>query len=256
MRHAFLDKYSRLNSVLHRRDPRVKILVFFAFILCVVLTPPAHIRAFFLYFLLLLCLTVLSRIPGRFVLKRSLELMPVVLCISLFVPFGKPGVVIFSVDTWFNRLAVTHTGLLLLWNVLIKAYLSILCSILLTNTTDFVDLLKALERLRLPRILIMILSFMYRYLFVIEDELEKMQFARSSRSVRLHGWSQVRALANMAGVLFLRSYEKAEAVYLAMCCRGYTGQIHTLHNLQLDKGDLYFVSCMFIALTIICMSGV
>jgi len=173
MRHAFLDKYSRLNSVLHRRDPRVKILVFFAFILCVVLTPPAHIRAFFLYFLLLLCLTVLSRIPGRFVLKRSLELMPVVLCISLFVPFGKPGVVIFSVDTWFNRLAVTHTGLLLLWNVLIKAYLSILCSILLTNTTDFVDLLKALERLRLPRILIMILSFMYRYLLLLRMNLKK-----------------------------------------------------------------------------------
>jgi cobalt/nickel transport system permease protein len=255
VKHAFLDEYSRLDSVLHRRDPRVKIGVFFACILFIVLTPAAQIRAFILYFLLLAGLVFASGIPPRFILKRSLEMMPIVLCIAAFVPFAKPGVVMFTINAGFIRLPVTHTGLLLMWNVLIKAYLCIVCSILLINTTDFADLLKAFERLRVPGLLIMIVSFMYRYLFVIEDELERIQIARQSRSFRKDGWLQVKTLANIVGVLFIRSYEKAEAVYTAMCCRGYTGRARTLHAWSLTKNDLYFLAIVIIMLIAIRFNG-
>ncbi|HOU36390.1 MAG TPA: energy-coupling factor transporter transmembrane component T, partial [Candidatus Omnitrophota bacterium] len=153
-------------------------------------------------------------------------------------------------------LPLTHTGLMLMWNVIVKAYLSILCSILLVNTADFVDLLKGFERLRIPRLVVMIVSFMYRYLFVIEDELERMQVARMSRSVRRSGWGLIKTLSNIVGVLFIRSYEKAEKVYLAMCCRGYTGPIRTLHAWRITKNDIYFCAFMLIILMTIRMSGV
>jgi len=256
VRHAFLDEYSRLDSILHRRDPRVKIGVFFACILFIVLTPPEQMRSFFLYFLLLSGLMALSRIPAVFVLRKSLELMPIVFCIAAFIPFYKPGVVIFTLNAGFIRLPLTHTGLMLMWNVIVKAYLSILCSILLVNTADFVDLLKGFERLRIPRLVVMIVSFMYRYLFVIEDELERMQVARMSRSVRRSGWGLIKTLSNIVGVLFIRSYEKAEKVYLAMCCRGYTGPIRTLHAWRITKNDIYFCAFMLIILMTIRMSGV
>jgi len=255
LKHAFLDEYSRLDSVLHRRDPRAKIGVFFLFILFVVLTPAVQIRAFLLYSILLAGLVLASAIPPKFILKKSFEMMPIVFCIAAFVPFAKPGVVMFTINAGFIRLPVTHTGLLLMWNVLIKAYLSIVCSILLINTTDFADLLKAFERLRVPGLLVMIVSFMYRYLFVIEDELERIQTARQSRSFRKNGWLQIRTLANIVGVLFIRSYEKAEVVYTAMCCRGYTGTNRTLHTMALTKNDLYFFALIIIMLITIRFSG-
>jgi cobalt/nickel transport system permease protein len=143
-----------------------------------------------------------------------------------------------------------------MWNVLIKAYLSILCSILLINTTDFTDLLKAFERLGMPRLVVMIISFMYRYFFVIEDEMEKIQLARRSRSWKNHGWRAVRALANIVGVLFIRSYEKAEIVYTAMQCRGYTGQMRTLNTRRFSKADMYFSAAMAILLIMIRFCGV
>jgi cobalt/nickel transport system permease protein len=255
LKHSFIDEYSRLDSVLHRRDPRVKIGVFFTCILFIVLTPAAQIRAFFMYFLLLAGLVCASGIPPRFILKRSLEMMPIVLCIAAFVPFAKPGVVIFTLSAGPVHLPVTHTGLLLMWNVLIKAYLSIVCSILLINTTDFADLLKAFERLRVPGLLVMIISFMYRYLFVIEDELERINLARQSRAFRQSGWLQIKTLANIVGVLFIRSYEKAEVVYTAMCCRGYTGTNRTIHVWRLTKNDLYFLAIVIIILITIRFSG-
>ncbi|HQO37944.1 MAG TPA: cobalt ECF transporter T component CbiQ [Candidatus Omnitrophota bacterium] len=256
MKHAFLDEYSRLDSILHRRDPVAKIIALFACIVFVVLTPPEHMRSFVLYFFVLSCLVAISRVPPLFVMKRSFEMMPIVFCIALFIPFYRSGVAVFSLNIGPARLAVTHTGLLLMWNVLVKAYLSIVCSILLVNTTDFVDLLKGFERLRMPRLLVMIVSFMYRYLFVIEDELEKMQVARASRCAREGGWGQIRTLANIVGVLFIRSYEKAETVYLAMCCRGYTGPVRAMHDWRMTRNDVYFCAFVFIILILIRFSGV
>jgi cobalt/nickel transport system permease protein len=92
-------------------------------------------------------------------------------------------------------------------------------------TTRFSELLKAFEKLGCPKIITMIMSFMYRYIFVIEDELMKMKQAKESRSVGGSGFFHAKALANMLGTLFIRSYERAEAVYLAMCARGFDGDV-------------------------------
>ena len=110
-------------------------------------------------------------------------------------------------------------------NILIKSYLSILCLILLVTTTKFSELLRAFEKLGCPKIITMIMSFMYRYIFVIEDELMKMRQAKESRSVGGSRYFHAKALANMLGTLFIRSYERAEAVYLAMCARGFDGSV-------------------------------
>lgn len=112
---------------------------------------------------------------------------------------------------------------MLLRNILFKAYLSVLCMILLVNTTKFCDLLSGLEKLKFPRIITMILSFMYRYIFVIQDELMKMKQAKECRSISRAKRRDFKAYAFMLGVLFIRSFERAEAVYLAMCSRGFNG---------------------------------
>ncbi|MEK6646908.1 MAG: cobalt ECF transporter T component CbiQ [Candidatus Firestonebacteria bacterium] len=222
MKHFYIDKYSNLNSLIHRLDPKIKIVIFISFILFVIFTRPDAFVIFVLYASIIIALILLSKIPLLFVLNRSLVVIPFVLFITIFIPFMENG------------------NLLILWNVFVKAYLSILSMILLISSTKFSELLKALEKLKISKLIIMILSFMYRYIFVIEDELLKMKQAKESRTVNSSKWLQIKPLANMIGVLFVRAYERGENVYFAMSSRGFTGDINTIEKIQLNKRDFYF----------------
>ncbi len=240
MKHSFLDQYSQRDSAIHRLDPRTKLVTTLFFIVAVVLTPPNRWQAFALYFFLIATLILLSRVPVLYVLKRSLVIMPFVLLIAIFIPFFKEGEVAGSYNIWLWQVTVTYSGLQVFWNILAKAWLSILSLILLTSTTRFSHLLRGLEKLRLPRVMTMILSFMYRYLFVLVDEVMRMKQARDSRSFGSRRWRQLRTIGNMIGTLFIRSYERGERVYAAMTSRGFDGQTRTLENLNFRQLDALF----------------
>ena len=248
MHHSYIDEYSNIDSPIHRLDPRAKIVSFVGFMLFVIFTKPISFHAFFLYAFFLLGLILLSRLPLRFVLVRSLTIIPFVLMIALFIPFLKKGEVAGGYSLGSLKLVITYDGLIVFWNVLIKAYLSILCMILLVSTTKFAVFLKALEKLKIPKVIVMVLSFMYRYIFVIFDELMEMKRAKDARSVGGSRWFHAKALSNMLGVLFVRSYENGEAVYLAMCARGFSGTIKTLDRLVFKKIDLLFLITVFLIL--------
>ncbi len=240
MKHSFIDQYSDRDSFIHRLDPRTKFITTLLFILVVVLTPPSSWPVFALYFALIVILLLLSRLPITFVLKRSLVIIPFVLLIAIFIPFFKEGEVAGSYNIWLWQVSVTHSGIQVLLNVLAKAWLSILSLILLTSTTRLANLLKGLEQLRVPRVMIMILSFMYRYIFVLVDEVMRMKQARDSRNFGGKRLWQIRTIGNMIGTLFIRSYERGERVYAAMVARGFDGQSRTLDCLHFGHADAYF----------------
>lgn len=240
MKHSFIDRYSNLDSFIHRLDPRTKFLTTLFLILAVAMTPPNRWQAFALYLFLIATLIVVSKVPILYVLKRSLVIMPFVLLIAIFIPFFKEGEVAGSYNIWLWQVTVTHSGLQVLTNIVIKAWLSILSLILLTSTTKMSNLLKGLEQLRMPRVMIMILSFMYRYIFILVDEVMRMKQARDSRNFGGKRLWQIRTIGNMIGTLFIRSYERGERVYAAMLARGFDGQTRTLDRLRFRQVDAYF----------------
>jgi len=240
VKHSFLDQYSDRDSLIHRLDPRTKLLTSLLFILAVVLTPPGRWPVFALYFILVAALLILSRGPLLYVLKRSLVIMPFVVLIAVFIPFFREGEVAGSYNIWLWQLSVTYNGLEVFWNILAKAWLSILSLILLTSTTRFSQLLKGMEKLRLPGVMTMILSFMYRYIFVLIDEVMRMKQARDSRNFGGRRLWQLRTIGNMIGTLFIRSYERGERVYAAMMARGFDGQARTLESLNFRLSDVLF----------------
>ena len=240
MKHSFLDQYSDRDSFIHRLDPRTKFITTLIFILAVIITPPVRWQPFALYLFLVATLILFSRVPVLYVLKRSLVIMPFVLMIAIFTPFFKEGEVAGSYNIWLWQVSVTYSGLQVLWNILIKAWLSILSLILLTSTTKMTNLLKGLEQLRLPRVMVMILAFMYRYIFVLADEVMRMKQARDSRNFGGKRLWQIRTIGNMIGTLFIRSYERGERVYAAMLARGFDGQTRTLDSLIFRQADAYF----------------
>ena len=251
MHHSYFDEYSGLESPIHKLDPRVKIITLFAFILFIVFSKPTGYLSFFLYGCVLLVLIGFSGIPWSFVFRRSLVIIPFVLMIAVFIPFLKKGEVAGGYSLGSLRLEVTYDGLVVFGNVLIKAFLSILCVILLMASTRFTRFLRALEKLRIPKIFTMILSFMYRYIFVVSEELMQMQRAKESRSAGRAQWFHFKTLANILGVLFVKVYEKGELVYMAMCARGFNGEIKDAGQFMISAFDIIFICLIFAVLSTI-----
>ena len=227
MKHSFIDRYSDQDSLIHRLNPRTKLVATLALILAVTITPPTSWQAFALYLFLIITLILLSKVPILYVLKQSLVIIPFVLSIAVFIPFFRAGEVAGSYNIWLWQVSVTYGGIQVLWNILAKAWLSVLSLILLTSTTKMVNLLKGLEQLHTPRVIVMILSFMYRYIFVLVDEVMRLRQARDSRNFGGKPLWQIRTIGNMIGTLFIRSYERGERVYTAMLARGFNGQART-----------------------------
>lgn len=221
MEHSFLDKYGNIDSIIHKSDPRIKLALAFIFIVFVILTQPTAILLFCIYLLMIFLIIFLSRISIVYVVKRSMIIIPFVVFVTLFIPFIKEGQIAGSFNTKFFSLKVTYSGLWIFWNVLIKSWLAILIMTILSATTNFSKLLKALEFFRVPKILIMLLGFMYRYIFLLLDETMRMKRAYNSRYFGGHTLKQIKIIGNMIASLFIRTYERGESVYMAMCSRGF-----------------------------------
>ena len=129
-----------------------------------------------------------------------------------------------------------------------KATIGTVGAVLLAATTPFPAVLRGLEQLRVPRALVQIASFMYRYLFVIVEELGRMRAALAARAYRPRHLLDAAPLGRVATAMFLRTYGRGERVYLAMLARGYDGRMPELEPLRLRAADLAFVALVLAVL--------
>jgi len=113
-----------------------------------------------------------------------------------------------------------------------------------------------------PSILTTIIAFLYRYLFVLVDEVFRLLRAREARSAAEAGarsggsvvW-RARVAGNMAGQLFLRSYERSDRVYNAMLARGYTGHLLTINPHELHRVDYVTTALALVVILLLQLIG-
>jgi cobalt/nickel transport system permease protein len=202
MRHDYLDRFSRLKSPVHRAPAGLKLLCALSLLLAVIAVPVSRPMLFAGIAVVLVAIAASSRVPATFLLRRLVALEPFVLgvaVLSLLQP-GGPAI--------FLRLLVR--GTLCLFTIL-----------LLSSTTPFAELLGVMRRLHLPGILITMLALMYRYLFVLVDEAERMSRARACRSFRPGRARLWWIRGGILGQIFVRSTERAERIHAAMTARGW-----------------------------------
>jgi cobalt/nickel transport system permease protein len=212
------------DSPVHRLEPHTKLVAVLAFALVVVATP-VHTGwapwAYAAFLGLLLTVAAIAGVrPGRLFRSLLVELPFVLFAVLLPVVSRGPRTEVLG-------LSLSESGLVAAGSILAKATLSVLAATLLAATTDPRALLRGLERLRLPTVLVQILSFMIRYADVVGGELRRMRVARESRGFRARHLGALKVLGPAAGSLFIRSYERGERVHLAMLSRGYTGRLPT-----------------------------
>lgn len=239
----FLDRYIDGRSAVHQLDARVKLVLTVAFILCASLLPVGAWFALLALTVFVWAAIIASGIGLLTILRRALVALPFLLVVVTII-FSIPGQPIFRVPLGFVTLTATDAGLMRFLTIVWKSWISVQAALLLTATTHFLEVLRALRALRLPKIMVTILSFMYRYLFIMVDEAQRLMRARACRSAAEDGkgggsliW-RARVTGRLVGTLFLRAFERSERVYVAMLSRGYMGEIRSLSSSVLPRRDL------------------
>lgn len=225
MHHVTLDQWSRGASPLHRRDPRVKIVAVLVFL---IVLATAHRSLMWLggAFFVMLCITARqARLPLIGAMTRAGVVLPFTL--------------VFGVVSWLAGDPARGAALLM------KSYLSAFAVLLLVSTTPLPHLLRGFEMTGVPRFLLMVAQFLYRYLFVISEEAQHMRKAAWSRGASVRGLAgnsaRFRAAAGALAVLFARSYARAGEIHRAMLARSFPGHFRPLVELHFHRADVAFL---------------
>jgi cobalt/nickel transport system permease protein len=226
----------RKRSFLSELDPRAKLLGILTFVVLVLITPHQKYLNFGVFTGIVFAMAAFSRLSWKEVARGVIFLSPLLafLTLSVFLtPEKEPG----------------H-HLIVLWNILIKFLLSFLALTVLRLTTDFSDLVKALEKIKVPHLFTSILFLSLRSVFLLGEEAERMKRAMESRSFgKIKKGKKTRILFSLMFHLFDRAFSRSQKVLAAMLSRGFDGRIRTICDFRLKAADFLFLA-FFIALLV------
>lgn len=246
MHHDFIDKYSNLNSFIHKIDARVKFIVIVVLVFAIVLAE--NFSQLLLFFLISFFILLISKVPLFFVLKKTTVILPFVLPIILLILLTKEQVV--YRETIFSKYYFAFF-------IFLKSFLAVFSVLILTSTTKFSDLLMAMKKLGFPKIFTELTLFCYRYIFFFFDEIERISHARKCRDYgkSFINKNSLKIIGNIVGSVFIRSYEKAEKIYNSLLSRGYSGELKTFTDFKIKKIDIAFSFLVLFPIAIIILEG-
>ncbi|MDD1747832.1 MAG: cobalt ECF transporter T component CbiQ [Methanomassiliicoccales archaeon] len=234
-----VDRFA-LGSRLVGFDPRVKIVCTVALVVALALLTELGAVVLVLGFVLILI--AISRVP----IKHDLAIMLVGLPFALFASL---------MMLFFSG----PEGALLMF---LRILASLLALVVLVTTTPFFMLLAGLRSLRVPKVLVNILLFSYRFIFLLLDEMGKMHTARKARGFMggksLRDRAAFTTLSNTIGMAFVRASSRGSRIYDALLSRGYTGEAGGFERLRLGGRDAVLASAfaLVVAISILIQRGV
>lgn len=230
-----MDELGRLDTPLHRIDARMKTVTALVFVVVVMSFPRGAVSALMPLFLYPLVLVRLGAIPPRALLKKMLVAAPFAVAVGLFNPvFDRQPVLV------VGPVAVSG-GWLSFASILIRFALTVSAALLLVACTGMHRLCAGLARLGVPRVLVVQLLFLYRYLFLIADEGARMLRGMELRAAGVRKLG-LRVYGSLVGHLLLRSLARAERIYKAMLARGFDGEVRVAGPTRLRWADVAFMA--------------
>lgn len=221
-----------LDSPVHRLDPRVKLLATLAFIVVVMSFDRYQVQALLPFALYPVALFGLSGVPARPLVVAMLAASPFAIMVGAFNPIFDRQMMLIFLDVEISGGWVSFAS------ILFRFALTVSAALLLVATTGMYRVCMALERLWVPRVFVLQLLFVYRYLFVLGEEA-----ASISRAVRLRSFGRRTTIAlfgRLAGSLLLRTLDRAQRIHRAMVARGFDGRIRFLGVLSMRPADVLF----------------
>jgi cobalt/nickel transport system permease protein len=207
------------HSPIHRVPAHLKLVALIGFMLGVVALPRESYAWHGVAAGTLLAVVAISRVPLTFLLPRMVIEVPFAV-FAVVMPFVSHGP---RTEVW--GLEVSEPGLVAGLALLMKGTIGVLASLTFAATTEPDEILRGLQRLRMPDLVVQIMGFMMRYIDVVTADMGRMVVAMRSRGCDPKSPRHWPVLARSLGALFIRSYERGERVHHAMLSRGYTGRL-------------------------------
>ena len=247
-----IEKYNNKNSLIHKVNPLVKLILTLFYIFTLLSVNKLNLNIYLYFFMYIFILMLLSKISIFDYLKRVIMILPFFVFVFFFVTVYTKGESFIQFHFIF-KFNISYAGLFKFANLLIRSCLSLFALLVLSFTTKFNFLINSLEKLHTPKIFITIINTMYRYIFVIKDESKKLIIAKNVKEFNINRFFKFKILSNIIGILFIKTYDKSERIYNAMLVRGYGNQtVNSLSNTSSKyflKND-YFILIIFIVLII------
>ncbi|MEX0726459.1 MAG: cobalt ECF transporter T component CbiQ [Planctomycetaceae bacterium] len=207
----FWDRYAREASVCHRLPTGLKLALTLTVILVGCFVPVEHWPVHVMLLSVVFAGQSLAGIPLAYLVRRLALFLPMLLILSLSLPLSHGG----------------EAGWRMASTILLRGVLAFTTMLWLVNVTTTDVLLVTLRRYGMPGIVVATLAFMYRYLFLVWDERDRMIQARQARTFGKPTIDQRwKSGTQLIGMLLVRSLTRAERIYGAMCARGWNGTVH------------------------------
>ncbi len=241
------EHWARQAGYLQPLDPRAKVA---CFLLLIGIVAGLHsLPVLLLLYSLALLLAHTSRLPASLLLKRVWLSVPIfvgALALPAMFSFVTPGRILFTLSER-PLIAVTIPGLLVAATLTLRVGVAVTFATLLTLTTRWNDLLRALRILFVPRLFLLVLAMTYRYLAVLTQIAGDMFVARRSRTVGRISHAGGRGfVGGSMGALFGKTLALSEEVHNAMLARGFNGEMRTLSPLRWRPADSAWTAAMLL----------
>jgi cobalt/nickel transport system permease protein len=231
-----LDELASKKTLVHRLDPRVKLLVTFFYIVTVVSYSKYDSIGLLPLVLYPVFLISLADLPFKYLLGRVLIATPFILFMGIFNP-------IFDHTPLFQVNGLVFTGGWLSFIVLfLKFGFTVLAALILVSICGINEIGTALLKFKIPRVLVMQMLFMYRYLSVLMEETGRSLRAYQLRHFEGRGLNH-KVWGSLVGQLLLRTIDRAQRIYQAMLCRGFRGEFQIIRRKKAGLRDcVYLIS--------------
>jgi len=231
-----LEELAEGGTAVHRLHPMAKLITTFVYLLAVISFDKYNISGLMPFFIYPVLMMSLGEIPYRAVLSRLLIALPFSFFAGLANPFLDRGTALYLAGV------PVSWGLLSFFSLMLKTVLTVSAVLILIAATPMDRLAGQLTRIKVPKIFVMQLMLTYRYLTLLTSEAASMMTAYHLRSKEQKG-IQLRDVGTFLGQLLLRSFGRAERVYYAMKCRGYSGEYQFAAGDKMKPGDyIYAIS--------------
>lgn len=257
---VFSEKIAMRQGFLQHMDPRVKVMSLFY--LLVVINLGSNLALLWTFYFVLLGVAFLSHLPVRQVISRVWLVIPLftgIMVLPSIFNWVRPGESLWMIwdfghsfslgpITLPSTLAVTKQGIGGAILLVSRVGISVSLAVVLTLSTRWMEMLRALRSFLVPRIFIVTMEMTYRYIFVLVKAMEEIFIARKARDAGQSSLKeQRRFVATTMGGLFGKSLQMSEEVYNAMTARGYTGEIRILHQSRLGWQDILILMFVILA---------
>jgi cobalt/nickel transport system permease protein len=244
-----LDTLAARQSPVHRLAPRIKVLTTLAYLICVVSYDRYEVAPLLPFGLLLVLIIGLAGLPAAVIGRKLLLAAPFAVLVGLFNP-------VFDQQPMLQLgPIVVSGGWVSLTSLLLRFCLTISAALVLIATTGFNAVCQALQQLGMPTLFTVQLLLLYRYLFVLVEEGQRIHRARALRSFEGRGLG-MRTFGHLTGSLLLRTLDRGQRIHRAMLCRGFNGTMPSCQPTRLSARDGLWLAITILGLVVLrCTNG-